>query len=305
MRPRSAPSIQMAEGRPGELPLAATYLARGWAVVVTDYQRFGAPDVHTFAVRKPAGHALIDGARAALHLADSGLDAGSPVGFFGYSEGGHAAAAAAELQPEYAPELNLAAVAAGGLAADLVAVARHVEGGFLFVCVPFSVAALKAAYPELPLDHLNDRGRAAVAEVPHLSIEAGAVRYAFLTARDLTDETIDDFFLAQEPWRARVEEQRLGRVAPTAAVFLYHGRHDPFIPYHVATTLRDDWLALGADVQFKTYRFAEHIVPVARALPDIHAFFKARFAGEAGARCRGLPSAQPQRLALRRASSRR
>jgi hypothetical protein len=95
-------------------------------VLVTDYQ---GPD-DAYGAGRMAGHAVLDGIRAAERLGSTGL-AGSatPVGMWGYSGGGLATGWAAELQPSYAPELQVRGVASGGTPADLKAAAATIDGG--------------------------------------------------------------------------------------------------------------------------------------------------------------------------------
>ena len=58
--------------------------------------------MHTYVNRLSEGHAMPDGARAAMQLPDTSLDHHGPVAFWGYSQGGGAAASAAELAASYA-----------------------------------------------------------------------------------------------------------------------------------------------------------------------------------------------------------
>ena len=53
------------------------------------------------------GPSVLDSIRAARSLPAAGLDPEGPLGIYGYSEGGCAAGWALQLQPTYAPELNL------------------------------------------------------------------------------------------------------------------------------------------------------------------------------------------------------
>ncbi len=81
-------------------------LARGVAVVVTDYVGLGTTDrLHTYVNRVDEAHAVLDAARAARALEQASVTTESPVGLYGYSQGGGAVAAAAELQPSYAPDV--------------------------------------------------------------------------------------------------------------------------------------------------------------------------------------------------------
>ncbi|WIM71857.1 lipase family protein [Corynebacterium suedekumii] len=79
--------------------------AAGMRVIVPDYIGLGTPGIHTYVNTWESARAVLDGARAGLAVA--GVPDDSPVGFYGYSQGGGAAAGAAELHATYAPELNL------------------------------------------------------------------------------------------------------------------------------------------------------------------------------------------------------
>src|SRR5690606_21923337 len=94
-------------------------LSKGVSVMLTDYVGLGATDrVHTYMNRLDQGHVVNDAARAALNLPGTSLTKDSKIGFYGYSQGGGATGAAAELQPSYAPELNLAGAYVGAPPAD-------------------------------------------------------------------------------------------------------------------------------------------------------------------------------------------
>lgn len=88
-------------------------LARGWAIVVTDYEGLGTKGDHTYPVGRAEGQAVLDAVRAAQQLPGAGIAPSAPVGIMGYSQGGHAAEWAAQLHARYAPELQMKGVAAG------------------------------------------------------------------------------------------------------------------------------------------------------------------------------------------------
>ena len=83
----------------------ATMVARGFAVVVTDYEGLGTPGVHTYVNRVAEAHAVLDAARAARSLPGTSLTPDGPVALWGYSQGGGAVGAAVELAP-LAPRSN-------------------------------------------------------------------------------------------------------------------------------------------------------------------------------------------------------
>lgn len=91
----------------------ATMMARGFAVVVTDYQGAGHSVDDTYVNRLAEGHTVLDATGAAMRLPDTSLDPNGPIALFGYSQGGGATASAAELVSSYAPELHVVGTYAG------------------------------------------------------------------------------------------------------------------------------------------------------------------------------------------------
>lgn len=91
----------------------ATMVARGFAIVMTDYEGLGTSTMHTYVGRVAEGQAVLDAARAAKHLPGTSLKPDGPVALWGYSQGGGATASAAELASSYAPDLHIVGTYAG------------------------------------------------------------------------------------------------------------------------------------------------------------------------------------------------
>ena len=157
MADRCAPSRQMAEGAQYEIRGFGGLVTSGYAEM-TDYQGLGTPGSHTYMNRVAQGRAVLDMARAAQRLSGSGLSASSPLGILGYSHGGGAAAAAAELQPAYAPELQLKGVSAGAVPADLAAVGKNLDGGLFAAFLGYATVGLAAGYDIDAAPNLNAAG---------------------------------------------------------------------------------------------------------------------------------------------------
>lgn len=81
------------------------WLARGFAVVVSDYQGLGGPGPHPYTFWQAEGRSVLDSIRAA-HAIKPGLIANRMV-LAGQSQGGGAALGAAILAGTYAPELPI------------------------------------------------------------------------------------------------------------------------------------------------------------------------------------------------------
>lgn len=277
-----APSQTMPAGTYYELNTVNALLDEGWAVAITDYEGMGTPGNPTYIVKDAEAHALLDVVRAAQRLPDSGLSASSPVGLFGYSQGGQATAAAAEIEATYAPELNIQGAVAGGTPSELQEVSDHLDsdGNAFFSFLAFAALGLDTAYGELDLaSYLNAEGQALFAEATTgdgVCLGDGLALGAGKHIADLTTSSP----LATPAWQARIAEQRIGTAAPAVPVFVYHGSNDQVIPPGQTDALRDAWCGLGADVVFESYP-VDHLAGVTAGTTDAAEFLAARFAGQA------------------------
>jgi MYXO-CTERM domain-containing protein len=255
---------------------ARSALDRGWAVAVSDYEGLGTPGEHTYVVNLSLGHAVIDSVRAAQRIPEAGLGEDSPVVFWGYSEGGAAVAAAAELAPSYAAELHVVAVASGAAPSDLIASGRYQDGQLGFGSVFIAGLGYQAAYPELQLtSNLNELGRSEGEWAKNACILDIIARFS---GRKMSDYTLADP-LTNDAFVARLEENRLGRRNPRVPVYLYHGEVDQVIPLAVGEALRDAYCAGGASVSWVTYPGAEHVLGQTQGFEAAEAWLAERLDG--------------------------
>jgi hypothetical protein len=266
------PSYKLRAGTEGELPLMWQALQQGWAVVVTDYQG----PKNAFAAGRLEGQAVLDGIRGALALPGTGLaGAATPVGMWGYSGGGLATSWAAELQPGYAPELDIAAVASGGTPADLTAAARQIDGGIASGLVLLASVGISRAYPEM-LGLLNDAGLAMVERIGDMCIGEAVSAFPF---RRLNEFTHSADPLSEPLAETVMGANHLGRQAPKAPVFLYHSVLDELIPFPTAQQLQADWCRAGATVALHADALSEHSSLAASGAPLAVGYMASRFAG--------------------------
>jgi pimeloyl-ACP methyl ester carboxylesterase len=282
MGDRCAPSQTMPIGKYYELGAVRALLDRGWAVAVTDYEKLGTAGDHTYMVKDAEAHALLDIVRAAQKIPETGVAADSPVGLWGYSQGGQAASAAAEVEATYAPELEVAGVVAGGVPADLAVMTEHLDGeaNQFFSFLAFASVGLDSAYSELDLEsYLNAEG----SEVLSQSREGRGVcledGLPLLAGRHIADLTTANPLETPE-WQARIAEQDLGTAVPAVPVFLFHGSSDQIVPPTLGEGLRDSWCAGGASVQWQSYP-VDHLIGINAGTADGATYLAARFAGEA------------------------
>lgn len=238
-----------------ELFSAGTWNALGARVFVTDYIGLGTPGVHTYVNRIEEAHAMLDAARAANILSGTGSD--TPLAFWGYSQGGGAAAAAAELQPSYAPELNLAGTWAGAPPADLRTVLGQIDGNLIGGVVGFNINGLLARYPDLntSLDkRITPQGRAVLDQLSTECVGDIIVKHPFMRTDALTvDGRPLLAHLDEIPEAATIlDEQQVGNLTPTSPVLVTSGINDDTIPYSQARSLAQSWCSRGATVTFRT-----------------------------------------------------
>ncbi|MGW5410819.1 lipase family protein [Actinomadura geliboluensis] len=276
-----APSYTLTQGMDYEMFFVADALSRGWAVAVTDMEGLGTPGQHTYEVGGSQGKAVLNMARAAQRLPDAGLG-GSPVGLWGYSQGGTSSGWAAQLADSYAPELDIKGAFAGGVPADLLAVAKGLDGSPFVGLMFMAAVGYDTAYPELDLEkYLNDAGRELLKKAESLCLVSvdGIGTLAGTLFKKISDYTTSDP-LATPEWRQRLDENKLGSAAPSVPVFQTQAVYDEIIPFAQADTLHRAWCAKGANLTWKTYTFAEHATGMLWSEPDAMAFLSDRFAGK-------------------------
>ncbi|MGB3484507.1 MAG: lipase family protein [Mycobacterium sp.] len=232
----------------------ATMVARGFAIVMTDYEGLGTPGVHTYVNRISQGNAMLDAGRAAMLLPGTSLDPRGPLAFWGYSQGGGAAASAAELASVYAPELRVVGAFAGAPPADLAALFPFADGSALVGVVGYAINAVMATYPEAEpaiRSTLTPRGTDMLAKVADQCIAETIAKFTFRHLQPYFNAPIEQL-VQKEPFKGLLDLQKLGRYRPSAPVLINSNRFDPLVPYAPAAQLGRDWCALGADVDFRT-----------------------------------------------------
>jgi len=272
----------------------AAILRAGWAVAATDDIGYLTGQTHTYMVGQNSAHAVLDAVRAAFRL-PTGLSTGTKVGVWGYSQGGAATLWSAQLAATYAPDLQLAGAAAGGVPADLREVAKASNGGAF---AGFSVDAtigLHTAHPDLPLESvMNDQGRQLGDDLRTLCLVGTVTRGVGAKVENLTIGGLnyDQLFRLAAPdgttWGAVVDAQRLGvGVGPATStaryrigfpVLQYHGLLDEVIPTAVEDAVRTAYCRAGVNTRQRTY-LADHLLTDSQAIGDVVSWLGDRFAG--------------------------
>ncbi len=279
MADKCAPSRQFSDGLEYEGLFIQGLLLRGYAIAMTDYEGLGTAGIHTYMDRVSQGRAVLDMVRAAQKLSGTGLSSLSPVGIQGYSQGGGAAAAAVELAPTYAPDLKVKGASVGAVPADLLAVAKNLDGSMYAEFLFYATRGLSESYGINAKDAFNDAGDAVID-----GVEGHCVFDLFSNSGkkfvDLTNsgQSAGQIY-SQAPYTSIVQGQRLGDIKPTVPVLVTHSALDDVIPYAVGKAMAKRWCAKGANVYFSTNLNPTHLGGMLSTSTEMYAFFEARFAG--------------------------
>jgi len=278
-----APSLEMAAGTEYDGGAVIASLKKGYAVVVTDYQGYTQGAVPTYTAGAAEAHAVLDIERAARQLPGSGIVASAPTIVWGYSQGGQAAGWAGQLQPTYAPDIDLVGVAAGGTPGNLQALADFGDGSVVAGFLADAIIGLNAAYPgQINLDSLaNPTGLAAISQLEG--------ECAIQSLSDFHDDHLSQFTVNNESFdtleqqhpaiQQIVNAQQLGTMPIHVPVYHYHGLQDEFVPVSQDVALHRAWCSLGVTDDFILYP-GDHLLTDPTAIPDVMTWIVARFAGQ-------------------------
>ncbi|MFC8043999.1 lipase family protein [Nocardia sp. NPDC057353] len=276
---RCNPSRSLFNGELQDAPGAMLPIGKGWAISMPDYL---GPHV-AYGAAKLGGQMTLDSVRAVQKATELGL-ADSKVALAGYSGGGMATAWAAAMQPSYAPELELTAVAAGGVPADLEQMALslgfepHIGFGLAFA----AAMGLEREYPDrLPIsDQLNPNGLW-FREFTH---DACRRFLLFHGAYRSADQMAASKALMDSPEaRAVLHENSLVEYpgTPTAPIMLWQGRYDQLTAFEPLERTANRWCAAGTPLKFAPYDIAEHMTTAVAGFGEAWSYVESRFNGEA------------------------
>lgn len=238
-----------------ERPFYSQFTDRGMRLVITDYIGLGGPGTHTYVNRIEQGHTVLDAARAVRDLGMA--DRNTPVGLFGYSQGGGAVAAAAELHQEYAPELNLVATFAGAPPADLKAVLTGTSPKRIAPVMAFAInsfAARDAEFAQAVREHFNLLGKFWLWETSRSCLIDANFLWSWLNVNWLTKsgKTIAQLIEEDPRLSTVIEANNLGKAKPYGSMLIGSELDDDLIPHDQVVALYEKYKEMGADVEFLT-----------------------------------------------------
>ena len=243
---------------------ALAYAGQGLATVLPDYLGATEPgSVQPYFVAMAEATVVLDALRAATHaLADLAPNLTVADAFVaGFSQGGHAAFAAADRAAVYAREVPLSGAIGFGPSGDLDTLFRSFH-----YTAPWVVRAYEAAYPgkversDVLVAAYSD---ALDADARRLCI-LGAQSYypadpAFLYTPAFHDALFDGTLAEDFPeWRALFDANDTGVRPHGLPVAIFQGVDDPVVPLATQDALVERLCSLGSPVRYANYLRTRH-----------------------------------------------
>ncbi len=279
--PRCAPSLAFFKFQ--QIQGLRNMVARGYVVAATDYPGLGTPGPHPYLVGDSEGRAVLDSG-AARNLVGNSDGKAARFAAWGHSQGGQAVLFAALRAKTYAPELDLAGVAAAAPATDLGTLMRDdfaTPGGKnLLAMTLWSWSRVFGA----PLDGIVDPAALPVIDrLAQVCLESPIdmrprrlvgeqLQRRFLTVDNLTE---------REPWRGLLASNTISALPPEIPVFLAQGASDDTVIPAVTRSCMQRLCAAGSGVRMVTLEGVGHGVIATRSALTAIGWIADRFDGKA------------------------
>ncbi|OAA61471.1 lipase [Cordyceps fumosorosea ARSEF 2679] len=271
---------------------APLLVAKRWVLNVPDYEGPRA----AYLAGNNSGHGVLDSMRAVASLRETiGLREGYRQAVYGYSGGAFAAQWAAQLQPGYAPELQVGAAAYGGLPVNATAAIQSVNGGpsaGLVVLALLGTTAQDPAARAVLVDNLRKTGpfnATTLLGAAALDVKAGL---ALFKNQDIAEYFVDGFSFLRDPAfvRAFYDDTLAGHAdTPTIPLYVFHAVKDELSPSRDMDELVEKYCAAGARIRYRRNTVGDHtaegVVEGIRALNWLGRFFKERTVDGGGGSC--------------------
>ncbi len=279
-----APSLLTQPFESGALFLLPEIIAQGWALVATDYIGLGTQGPHPYLIGADSAHATLDAVRAARGLADARI--GTETVAWGHSQGGGAALWTGALASSYAPDVELAGVAALAPASDLAGLVSRLAtatGGS--VLASFVLAAYTSIYPDVTYrDYVRPGAEATLRAMATRCLSEPGSLASVLSALGMAD---DPEFSTDDPASGALGRRFAENTPPatiSAPLLVGQGGADAV----VARSIQDAYVAglcsQGQQVDYRVYAGRDHVPlvqPDSPLVPDLVAWTQERFAGAA------------------------
>ena len=257
-----------------------TALSNGWTVNVPDFEG----PLAAFIAGPQEGHATLDSVRAVKSLS-LGLSSDARIALWGYSGGSFASEFAAEMQVQYAPELQISGVALGGLVDNATSAIDNVSAAPDAGLIPLGLLGLTAQYPAaraFVVDQLMDDGP--YNKTTFLASLNDTLLNVFA---EFADQSVWNYFrdgrdILYSPLLSHLfhTETTLGyHGVPQSPLFIYKATHDEVTSINGTDDLVQRYCRYGSDIWFQRNTVGNHIQEATNGKPAAKAFLQSVLEG--------------------------
>jgi uncharacterized membrane protein HdeD (DUF308 family)/acetyl esterase/lipase len=256
-------------------------LAENWAYVGTDYVGLGTASPHPYLIGQGEGRSVLDAARAARQL--EGVRLGEQTVVWGHSQGGHAALWTGMLAPTYAPELDIAGVAALAPASNLPGLIDNlgnVTGGELFAS--YVIDSYAKVYDDVRFEeYVRPGAQPIVREMAGRCLAEPSTLLSIGTIMAM-DKTMWNGDPNRDAFAARLRHNIPTGPIP-APLLLGQGAADQLVVPAAQDAYVAERCAAGQQVDYRTYPGRDHVPlvePDSPAITDLIEWTTQRLAGD-------------------------
>jgi pimeloyl-ACP methyl ester carboxylesterase len=265
----------------GGVPAVPQALEHGWVMVAPDYVGMGTEGPTPYLIGTGQAYSALDAVRAAHQLSELSLSNQTVV--WGHSQGGNAALWTGNLAPSYAPDLQIAGVAALSPATDLVPLAQSVQGAAAGTVVSaFVIGAYSDTYDDVRFDdYVRPGASTQVREAADRCLTSPSLAVSFITGQG--GQSVFDKDLSTGPLGDRLRENTPNADMGGAPLLVAQGTGDEVINISINEKWVPEQCAAGYHLDFRTYEGFSHmgVLEEPSALPDeLTAWTVDRFEGK-------------------------
>lgn len=241
------------------IPALPEVLKQGWIFVATDYVGLGTKGPHPYLIGEGEARSALDAVRAAKQLKEVSMEDRTIV--WGHSQGGHAALWTGMIAPTYAPDVNVAAVAALAPATNptaLLEAAKTTPIGKMISA--YLMRAYSDTYPDVKFDELvRGNARWIARDMATRCLVAPGALLSIIEATQLLDGPI----FSGDPLQNAALAKHLKDNAPQGMVavplLIAQGKADDL----VLPTIQDEYVKqrcdAGQSLEYRTYEGKDHV----------------------------------------------
>jgi hypothetical protein len=261
-----------------ELVFITAALEKGWVVTVPDH--LGTKSA--FLANNLSGQATLDNIRAALASTEfTNISKDATITMWGYSGGSLASGFAAELQPTYAPELNIAGAALGGTVPQILPVVYATNEGLFTGLIPSGIQGLANEYPsaaQLIADNVLPSKAAAFNKTQSLCLTGDIINYL---GQDVFSYVSDPNIFTEPIATALLDANAMGQHVPEIPLYIYKSAGDEISPVNNTDDLvSQTYCPGGASVQYLRDELSEHATMAILGAPDAFIWLEDRMKGK-------------------------